>query len=93
MKRIEHEVVRHPGDRVELKGLFRDRFKRPASVSITTSTHETPLPRLVMQADAKEVNDTMFALAEIAWDMGWRPAGLGATLAAVVTRFKIPRAE
>jgi hypothetical protein len=93
MKRIEHEVVRHPGDRMELKAIFRDRFKRPASVSITTSTHETPTSRLVYQADAKEVTDTMFALAEIAWDMGWRPAGLGPTLAAVVDRFKIPKAE
>lgn len=93
MKRIEHAVERHPGDRVELKGLFRDRFKKPASVTITTEVHDTPMLRPIMQADAKEVNDTMFALAEIAWDMGWRPMGLGPTLAAVVTRFKIPKPE
>jgi hypothetical protein len=92
MKRIEHETSRR-GDRVEVKGLFRDNFKRPASVSITTSTHETPMSRPVIEGDVRDVTTTMFSLAEIAWDMGWRPAGLGPTLAAVVERFKLPKPE
>lgn len=92
MKRIEHEISRN-GDRVTIKGLFRDRFKRPGSVLIGTERHETPAPRTLIEGDVRDVQNTMFAMAEIAWDMGWRPAGLGPTLAAVVERFQLPKPE
>jgi hypothetical protein len=35
----------------------------------------------------------MSGLADIAWDMGWRPGGLSGSLARVVETYKIPKAE
>jgi hypothetical protein len=92
MKLIEHEVER-TGEKVRLKASFRDRFRQPATVSVRAERAESPTMRVVHEGDAKEVFDTMAAFAEIAWGMGWRPAGLGPTLAAVVDRFKLPKPE
>ena len=92
MKRLGH-VISRVGDRVTIKSMWRDRFKRPATVSIAKSTEEIAVERVLIDGDVKDVNETMFGIAEIAWGMGWRPAGLGPTLAAVVERFQLPKPE
>ena len=92
MKRIGHDISR-VGDRVTIKALWRDRFKRPATVNISKTTEEIQVERTLIDGDVKDVTETMFGIAEIAWGMGWRPAGLGPTLAAVVERFQLPKPE
>jgi hypothetical protein len=92
MKRIEHEVERN-GDRVIVKALWRDTFKKPASVRITTEKHETPMARVLIDADVRVVRNTLNGIAQIAWDMGWRPLGLGPVLARIVETYKEPKIE
>ncbi len=92
MKRIEHEVER-TGDKVTIKALWRDKFKHPASVTITTEKHETPMSRLLITGDVVDVRNTLHGLAQIAWDQGWRPLGLGPVLARIVETYKEPKIE
>ncbi len=92
MKRIEHEVERN-GDKVTVKALWRDTFKKPGSVKITLEKHETQTLRPVISADAVVVRNVLWGLAQIAWDMGWRPLGLGPVLARVVETYKEPKIE
>ena len=50
-------------------------------------------PKKLIEGDTKQVTDVLFAIAETAWSMGWRPRGLAGTLAQVCTSFKIPPPE
>lgn len=93
MKLIRHEVERIGADRTTVKALWRDKFRRPASVKVVEATEEHQASSTLIDGDSAEVMRTMEGFAEIAWSMGWRPAGLGATLNAVVQNFKPPKAE
>lgn len=90
MKLIKHEVERVRDDRLIVKSLWADRFRNPATVKVTTD--KTPVQALesTLDCDPKDAFEIMSGFAEIAWGMGWRPAGLGPTLDAVVKNFKLP---
>ena len=90
MKKVSHEIEKLGVDRVKIKTLFRDRFKRPALVSIERHRVENPESSVLIDGDPKEVTDLMHGLAEIAWDMGWRPRGLSTVVGMVVQQYKLP---
>lgn len=93
MKLVRHEVERVGNDRTTVKALWRNKFRRPASVKIVESSEETQFSSTLIEGDSAEVMRTLEGLAEIAWSAGWRPAGLGPTLGAVVQNFKLPKSE
>jgi len=93
MKRVQHEVERLGNDKLKIKALFRDNFKRPAHVAISRSVSEAQTPSEVIHGDVKEVTDIMYSLAEIAWEMGWRPQGLAPVVGMVIQQYKLPKGE
>lgn len=93
MKKQQHELAKS-GENLAVRGLWRDRFKREAHVKIV----EEPLPvgsapavGTIIEGERDQVQNTMFGLAEIAWDMGWRPKGLDLVLARVVKIYELPK--
>ena len=94
MKKLSHKVSR-VGDVVTVEAAWRTRMRVPAKVEIHKGKSEElsmGLQHVLLSGDAAEVNDILNGIAEIAWENGWRPAGLGATLEAIVKGFKIPKA-
>lgn len=95
MKRIEHEVER-TADRVTIKAVWADKMRNRRNVTVSISAAQdqrTSIVPAMLTGDVRDVSGVLNGIAQIAWDQGWRPAGLGATLAAVVERFKEPKAE
>jgi len=70
-------------------------MRRPAQVSVTWGHLEHPSkePQLLADGDVKETTDILFAIAEMAWEMGWRPRGLMGTVAGFIQQYKIPPQE
>lgn len=90
MKMSQLEIENLPGGKVKVEAQFRDRLKRPAGVSVSLRKGELA-PQgssMVLEGDLHEVASTMYCLAEVAWNMGWRPPGLGPTLMNVVDNYK-----
>ena len=95
MKRIEHEVER-TADRVTIKATWADKMRNRRNVTVTIGSTEDQRASIVpamITGDVRDVSGVINGIAQIAWDQGWRPRGLGATLAAVVERFKEPKIE
>lgn len=90
MKRISSNVER-TGDNIKIKGLFRSKWKKPAKISVVTEELEMATESTVIEGDAKEVFSAVSSVAEIAWEMGWRPAGLVPMLSHVINNFKLPK--
>lgn len=94
MKRVSHEFSRKTG-RMTVLAAFRNVFRQPTRVSIqvakldSTDVAKQPL----MDGDVKEVYGALSGIAEIAWDMGWRPAGLDAAVARTFQTHKIMSPE
>ena len=79
------------GDTVTVRGLQTNRFKRPEAIQISTTEQafaDTSSP--ILEGDVVDVQNTLGNIAEIAWDMGWRPWGLNVIMGQVVQNYKIP---
>ncbi len=90
MKKLMHAVER-AGNNSKVLAQWRTRMRTPATVQITDDRPSTSHPSTLIEGDSAEVFDTLSGIAEIAWDMGWRPAGLDAVVAGVVKSYKIPK--
>lgn len=92
MKLLNHKIERK-GDKVSLSGRWRDELRRPASVSLhfergNASLTEAETP--IAEGEVKDVTGALFALADIAWEMGWRPRGLMGKVAHTIESYKLP---
>ncbi len=92
MKRIEHEVAR-VGDKVTIKASWRDQMRQPVKVMITTEKVHSNSTYPLITGEAGAVSKTINGIAQIAWDLGWRPVGLGPVLARIVETYKEPKIE
>lgn len=84
--------IRAPGQDFVVEGYFVNNFRRPQSVKIEfgPAATEAEAKGTVISGDRFEVWYKMAAMAEIAWNMGWRPNGLVPTVDAVVKQYQIP---
>lgn len=92
MKKLQHNVSR-TGDHVKVNAAWVSKMRTPVAVRIVDEKQAIHSDSLLLEGDAGEVQTTLNGLAEIAWDMGWRPEGLGAILAHIVKVYKIPTPE
>jgi len=92
MKKLQHNVSR-TGDHVKVNAAWVSKMRTPVAVHIVDEKQAIHSDSLLIEGDAGEVQTTLNGLAEIAWDMGWRPQGLGPVLAHIVGAYKIPKAE
>ena len=79
------------GDIVTIEAQWADRMRRPGSVSITENAltpGSVDVPSVTLTGDAHEVFHTVSGIAQIAWNMGWRPPGLMGGIAQYVQDFK-----
>ena len=88
MKMTEQHVER-TGDKISVFGTFVNKWRKPARISIAIEEGWTPVP--VISGDVKETVETVNCIAQIAWDMGWRPAGLAGALNHIILNHKIPK--
>lgn len=92
MKLKSHSVSRGPNDVMSVKATWNDRFRKPASVELvlTMNSDASGLDNTLASGDAKDVAGAIFGIAEIAWNMGWRPEGFVNAVMGVVAAHKVP---
>lgn len=91
MKLLGHTVSRK-GDKLTIEADWRDRQRQPAGVQLVKTSGQ-PGDRALWRGELRDGTKMMFALAEIAWGMGWRPGGLVESINALVVTHKVPKAE
>lgn len=93
MKLRGHKAERRGNDAVKMYGNWTDNMKRPAQVKVSWGPLENPTsePQLISDGDVKATTDVYFAIAEMAWSMGWRPKGLPGFVAHMINNYKIPQ--
>lgn len=93
MKLRGHKAERRGNSAVKMYGNWTDHMKRPAQVKVSWGHLENPTsePQLISDGDVKETTDVYFAIAEMAWSMGWRPKGLPGFVAHMINNYKIPQ--
>jgi hypothetical protein len=92
MKKIQSNVQR-TGDHVRVTAAWQTRMRTPATVEIQTGKQQLASEGLLIEGEAADVRDTLAGLAELAWDMGWRPLGLDHVLGHVVRAYELPKPE
>ncbi len=87
MKLISHNAKRKGNDVVEVNAKWISRTRQGAAVGVTLIKGEDGRPVddavaaiPLIQGDIKDVQGTMFGIAQIAWSWGWRPAGFEAAV-------------
>ena len=93
MKLLNYTKERKGGDKMLVSASWRTRMRQPGGVSITHTTLDprtTPVSNqsVLLEGEGVDVYDTLSGLAQIAWDMGWRPAGLMGGLARYIQDYK-----
>ena len=95
MKLVSHENLQssQPGH-VRVSAQWRDQMRNPLNVEIVIKrgTLAQDGARTLAEGDAGDIAKMMGEFANIAWEMGWRPRGLLASLPAFVQAFKLPPA-
>ena len=90
MKLSSHKVERN-GDKLTVRASLKTHMRQPCNVTITMKSGENYVEdEPVMTGDVRDVSGTLNALAEIAWEQGWRPRGLMGTVARIVETYKEP---
>ncbi len=93
MHKTTHTVTRN-GDKLTLTARWLDGLKRPAAVQINILKGDhAPLANtdaVIVQGDVGDVDGILIALADIAWQRGWRPRGLIGLIASQIEKYKIP---
>lgn len=94
MKLTSNRIERMPNDKTRVVAGWRDRMRRPANVEmkLTVGSLAREGEVVLVEGDSLEVTEVFFALADMAWEMGWRPRGLVGSLANYVQGFKLPPA-
>ncbi len=69
-------------------------MRRPAYVKIEENVQGVGEEgdSLLIQGEEHKIKTTLYALAGIAWNMGWRPEGLQAVIGNSVLNHKVPPA-
>ena len=95
MKLHTHSVHRLTNDQMRVTARWTDKMRRPAKVTVDYDLlqQSSPDEQLVIEGDVKEVIDSVHAVAELAWSMGWRPRGFPGALAAFAQHYKLPPQE
>ena len=87
--RRKSSKVSRQGTNAVVTGVFRDRWRKPAGLKIVKCDPSEP----VVSGDVVESLGSLWAIAEVAWDAGWRPAGLAARVGKAVEDHKLPLPE
>lgn len=74
---------------------WQDEMRRPASVRLgfKRGDHndvEANESAELVEGDIKDVAGALFGMADMAWEMGWRPRGLMGRLANLIESYKLP---
>ena len=83
------QSVERAHDTVTINANFVDKWRKPAFVKIVLDPEG--VDNTLLTGDIKESMDTLHCIAEIAWNNGWRPAGLAGHLQRVIEIHKIPK--
>jgi len=90
--KIQSSVTKRTGDRITVAARWKDRFKKPAYIRVMKSdTPPDTSEDLLFSGDVKDTHGIIFGIAQVAWDMGWRPAGLLEHVMETIRSHKIPR--
>lgn len=90
MKLKAHKVEKLPGGNVAVRAVWTNQMRVPKTLAIVAEESPTGALETLTEGDAGDVFNTLSGMAEIAWNMGWRPAGLANTVAGVVAAYRLP---
>lgn len=95
MKLKTHSIDKQPNNRLRVLARWTDEMRRPADVKMVVKRNLPDLDgdNTLVEADERDVRDAVFGIADIAWEMGWRPAGLPGTVANLIQTYKLPPKE
>ena len=87
--RLRHKDVDVTPGKIHVKCAWLDKMRRPGSVAITVVKNDSAVDlSTLIEGDPSDVSKTLAGIAEIAWGLGWRPAGLEAAVAAAVRTYE-----
>ncbi|MCP4899889.1 MAG: hypothetical protein GY906_23220 [bacterium] len=80
------------GPDLEVRGHYVNNFRRPCAFSINVDQKSSvdEARGVVLQGDRFEVWHKLAAIAEVAWNLGWRPGSLVGAVDNVVKNHKLP---
>jgi hypothetical protein len=93
MKLKTHKIDRLPGHKVVVSGVWTNQMRMPKSVRITCDGEGTGFPETLTEGDEGDVFNTLSGMAQIAWEMGWRPEGLANATAGLIAAYRLPKAS
>lgn len=74
--KLKSSSVTRKGDLVTVRANWITRFRQPAYVKISITEEGHPHEGLLVDGDVIDTHGLLFGIAQIAWNIGWRPAGL-----------------
>ena len=90
MKLFAHSKSRAQ-DTLTIRARLKDRMRQTAALKLSVVVGEqAELDDVIVSGDVREVTGAINAIAEIAWDNGWRPRGLMASVARQIEVYKEP---
>jgi len=92
MRLIKHEITKAPNGRTVIKGEWRDQMRRPVQVETTITSGDLAQDgaHTLVEGSTEDVSSIMFAQADLAWAMGWRPRGLLGAIPQFIQGYKLP---
>ena len=92
MRLKAHKVEKLAGDRMTVKGVWTNQMRQPRLIRVAVEEAPNGEMDTILEGDAADVYHTLEGLAQIAWGLGWRPAGLSNAVAGVVAAYRLPAA-
>lgn len=92
MRMTKHEIEKKGNGECMIKAAWIDQMRRPMEVRISVTRGELAEDGVhtLVRDTPEDVAAIMFAQAEIAWGMGWRPRGLLGAIPQFIQAFKLP---
>jgi len=80
------------GDKVKYVGQWRDQMRRPArvTISIDKGVDTDGAPEVYLEGSSYDTANILHAIANIAWNEGWRPGGLTESINSLIGQHKLP---
>ena len=84
---------RRGGDKTVIKASWTDQMRRPKVVTLSVAEDDTGNGGVLLDMTNWQATHVLHGLAQIAWNMGWRPVGLDANISHLISNYKAPKQD
>lgn len=93
MKLRGWEKNRRGGDNTVITARWTDQMRRPRVVKLSVEEDESGAGGVLLDLNNWQTKHVLHGLAQIAWNMGWRPVGLDANISHLIANYKAPKQD